>query len=92
VPTSNHGAELGSQAGGAVNIVTKPGTNQFHGKAFAYHRNAVRDARYFFSPVKDQLKRTQFGERSAGRPCDLHRHGFLVFSRKQALPQMPGLA
>jgi len=61
VQTSNYGAELGSQAGGAVNIVTKSGTNEFHGNVFGYHRNAVLNARSFFSPVRDQLKRSQFG-------------------------------
>lgn len=61
VQTSNYSAELGSQSGGAVNVVTKSGTNQFHGNGFVYHRNEVLNARSFFSPVRDKLKRSQYG-------------------------------
>jgi hypothetical protein len=61
VQTSNYGAELGSQSGGAVNIVTKSGSNEFHGNAFEYVRNKVFNARNFFAPVRDELKRNQFG-------------------------------
>jgi hypothetical protein len=44
-----------------VNIVTKSGSNYFHGEAFEFFRNRVLDARSFFAPTKEDLKRNQFG-------------------------------
>jgi Carboxypeptidase regulatory-like domain/TonB dependent receptor len=45
-------AEYGTQAGGQVNVVTKSGTNQFHGTAFGYLRNSAVDARAFVDPAQ----------------------------------------
>ena len=63
VQTSNYNAEYGQNAGGVVNIITKSGTNTFHGDAFEYNRNAAYNAANFFSPGHkvDPLKRNQFG-------------------------------
>jgi hypothetical protein len=54
-------AEDGTQAGGLVNIVTKSGTNTYHGSAFEFIRNNYLDARNFFSTTKDQLHQNQYG-------------------------------
>ena len=40
-------AEYGTQAGGQINVVTKSGSNDFHGTVFGYLRNSVLDARNF---------------------------------------------
>ncbi|MGE0127942.1 MAG: carboxypeptidase regulatory-like domain-containing protein [Blastocatellales bacterium] len=77
VQTSNYSAELGSQSGGAVNVITKSGSNQFHGNGFVYHRNEVLNARNFFSPVRDKLKRTQYGG-TVGGPIIRNRTFFFV--------------
>jgi hypothetical protein len=61
VETSTLPANYGSHAGGAVNAVTKSGTNNFHGDAFWFLRNYVFNARNFFAPVRDSLKRNQAG-------------------------------
>ena len=62
VQTSNYSARYGGNAGGVVNIVTKSGTNEWHGDAFDFVRNAVFNARDFFSTLgRDPLKRNQFG-------------------------------
>jgi hypothetical protein len=61
VQTSNYNAEYGQNAGGVVNIITKSGTNDLHGDAFGFVRNAVFNARNFFAASRDQLKRAQFG-------------------------------
>jgi hypothetical protein len=61
VQTSNYGAQFGNNAGGVVNVITKSGTNEFHGDVFAFHRNRVLNARNFFQSARDPLKRTQFG-------------------------------
>ncbi len=67
VQTSNYSAEFGQNAGGVVNVVTKSGTNSFHGDAYGFLRNAVFNARNFFASQRDPLKRGQFGG-SAGGP------------------------
>ena len=44
-----------------VNVNTKGGTNAFHGQAFEFLRNVELDARNFFAPGAENLKRNQFG-------------------------------
>jgi len=44
----NMSAQYGNSAGGTVNLVTKSGTNNWHGSAWEYIRNDVFDANYFF--------------------------------------------
>jgi hypothetical protein len=61
VQTSNYSAEYGNSAGGVVNIITKSGTNRLHGDLFEFVRNYEFNARNFFAPARDQLKRNQFG-------------------------------
>jgi hypothetical protein len=61
VQTSNFSAEYGRMSGPAFNVVTKNGTNDFHGAAFEYFRNDVLDARNFFSPQKTPLRFNDFG-------------------------------
>jgi outer membrane receptor protein involved in Fe transport len=45
VITNNFSAEFGRNAGAQVNIITKPGTNEFHGALFEFHQNSALDAR-----------------------------------------------
>ncbi len=61
VETSTLPANYGSHAGGAVNAITKSGTNAIHGDAFWFLRNYAFNARNFFAPVRDSLKRNQAG-------------------------------
>lgn len=61
VQTSNYAAEYGQNAGGVVNVITKSGTNTYHGDLFEYVRNRVFNARNYFAPTVDPLKRNQFG-------------------------------
>ena len=61
VETSALPAEYGQHSAGAVNVVSKSGTNEFHGNAFEFVRNGFFNARDFFAPVNDNLKRNQFG-------------------------------
>lgn len=61
VVTAGKGADTGSSAGGTVNIVTKSGTNGYHGDVFWFVRNTAFDANNFFSSTGDQLKRNQGG-------------------------------
>lgn len=61
---SNWEAEYGRNAGSVVNIVTKSGTNEFHGSAFEYFRNESLNARNYFNVKgnpKDKFSNHQFG-------------------------------
>ncbi len=63
--TSNYNAEYGRNAGGVISIVTKSGTNSYHGDVFDFLRNDALDANSFFSNQQGQpreiLKRNQYG-------------------------------
>ena len=59
--TSTQDASSGGHSGAAVNVVTKSGTNAFHGDVFEFFRNGDMNGRDFFATTNDQLKRNQFG-------------------------------
>jgi len=63
VQTSNYSAEYGENAGGVVNVITKSGTNSFHGDAFEFVRNPAFNAQNFFATptTPDRIKRNQYG-------------------------------
>jgi hypothetical protein len=67
VQGTNMSAEYGNAVGGVVNVVSKSGTNQIHGDVFEFLRNGNMNARNFFAPAQDQIKRNQFGG-SVGGP------------------------
>ena len=70
VQTSVPTAEFGRGHGAQVSIVTKSGTNQFHGSAFEYLRNSDFDAADFFTNrlggTKNTLHRNQYGAALGG--------------------------
>lgn len=59
--TANYDAEYGEYSGGQINVVTKSGTNRFHGNAFEFLRNTALDARDYFSPTRGAFQQNQFG-------------------------------
>jgi hypothetical protein len=63
VVNNGFGAEYGRALGGIVNIVTKSGTNNFHGSAYDYLQNNATDARSLLQPAPqgDTLQQNQFG-------------------------------
>lgn len=67
VVTGSYGAGYASAASGAVNIVTRSGTNEIHGAVFEFLRNGYFNARNALSTQPDILKRNQFGA-AAGAP------------------------
>jgi hypothetical protein len=67
VETNSLPARNGLHPGGLVNVVTKSGSNQWHGSVFEFLRNYLLNARNFFAPTQDSLKRNQFGGTIGGR-------------------------
>jgi len=65
VQTSNFSAEFGFSGATVVNIITRSGTNQFHGSGYEYLRNQVLDANSFFDNARGNklagLRRNNFG-------------------------------
>jgi Carboxypeptidase regulatory-like domain len=87
VTTSNYNADQGEGSGAQVSLVTKSGTNNFHGSLYEYHRNTITSANDYFvknaeavsgAPnVPDKLIRNIFGA-SVGGPIQKSRLFFFV--------------
>lgn len=86
---SNYPSEYGRTSGGVINVVTRAGTNNFHGSVYEFLRNSALDARYFFDgPVIPPFRRNQFGG-SAGLP--LQKDRTFIFGDYEGLRQSVGL-
>jgi hypothetical protein len=59
--TSGYSAEFGGRSGALVNVVTKSGTQRYHGTLFEFVRNDDFDARTFFARQVDPLRFNDFG-------------------------------
>jgi Carboxypeptidase regulatory-like domain/TonB dependent receptor len=93
VQTSSYAPEFGRTLGAQISIVTKSGTNQFHGLAFDYVRNDIFDARnYFNAPPrpKPPLRQNDFGG-SLGGPI-LKGKTFFFFSYEGLRLRLPQTA
>jgi hypothetical protein len=78
VSSALYDAEYGTQAGGQINVVTKSGTNQFHGTVFGYFRNSIFDARNFNDPPQvPPFRLGQYGF-AAGGPIKKDKTFFFV--------------
>ena len=64
--TNNFDAEFGRYPGGVVNVITRSGTNQFHGLVYDYFRNSALNSREFFNNTVTPLKQNQFGGNFGG--------------------------
>jgi outer membrane receptor protein involved in Fe transport len=91
VDNSTFSAEYGQSSGAIVNIATRSGANEFHGKLFEFLRNDALDARNFFNFTSSEpppFKRNQFGGHLGG-PIVKNR-AFFLFSY-EGLRQRQGL-
>ena len=66
ISTSAYSAEYGRSGAGQVNVITRSGSNEFHGSAQEYLRNRQFDARNFFASQKPQFVRNQYGLGAGG--------------------------
>ena len=91
VNTIQYKADQGLSAGGVVNIVTKSGTNEFHGEAFEYARDQIfnRDDRFTQAADKNvglskaPFRRDQFGGDTGGPIVRNKVHFYAAFERTQ---------
>jgi hypothetical protein len=85
---SGYGAEVGHSLGPQMNIITKGGTNHFHGEVFEFFRNDALDAKdYFFNPVNTPsvpLRMNQFGGNLGG---PLAKNKLFFFANYEGLQQ-----
>jgi hypothetical protein len=79
VQSNSYSAEFGHAAWGQINLITKSGTNEFHGALFEFMRNDKLDARNFFLPAKSKLNRNQFGIAAGGPLVRNHAFFFVNF-------------
>jgi len=82
VETAALGAQSGLHPGGLVNVVTRSGSNQWHGSAFEFIRNNYINATSFFSTAKDSLHQNQFGGTFGGRIIRNKVFGFAGYQRE----------
>ena len=87
---SNYSAEYGRNGGGVISMVTKSGTNEWHGSAFEFLRNDDFNANSYFNNAnglpRDVLKRNQYGG-TLGGPIKKDKFFFFVGYQGQRLSQ-----
>ncbi len=80
--TSNAPAEYGETSGATTTVVTKSGTNEFHGALYDFLRNSAFDARNFFAAATEPLHQNQFGV-TLGGPLRRNRDFFFAYYEGQ---------
>ncbi len=80
--TLNAPAEYGQTGGATTSIVTKSGTNAFHGDVYDFFRNSALDARNFFAVTTDPLHRNQYGG-TLGGPVHKDKDFFFLYYEGQ---------
>jgi Carboxypeptidase regulatory-like domain/TonB dependent receptor len=76
--THTASAEFGHSTGSTTNIVTRSGTNNFHGALWEFFRNDALDAKSFFADSVEPLHRNQFGA-TAGGPIKKDKTFFFAY-------------
>ena len=80
---SPYDAQYGTGSGMQVTVITKSGTNAYHGELFEFLRNDLMDARNFFNAKKTPYRQNQFGGASVDR-SGRTRHSSLAASKVSA--------
>lgn len=76
--TTTAPAEFGGTNGGITTIVTRSGTNQFHGTLYEFLRNDALNANNYFAPKQEDLKQNQFGG-TVGGPIQHNKAYFFAY-------------
>jgi hypothetical protein len=76
---TDYSAEFGGKSGGIINVITRFGTNAFHGSAYEFVRNDIFDAQNYFAPpdVPAPFRENQFGA-AVGGPITKNKGFFFV--------------
>jgi hypothetical protein len=88
IQTNAFTSQYGFSSGNVINVVTKSGSNEFHGDAYEFYRNSNVDARYFFNNGKQpDFHRNQFGA-TFGGPIRKNKTYFFAYYEglRQATP------
>lgn len=74
-------AEFGWTSGGSINVITRSGSNDFHGNLFGFLRHRDIQARNYFDPAKSSFTRVQSGATLGGRLVRDRSFFFLAYER-----------
>src|SRR5688572_8362859 len=66
IQTHNFSAEYGHTAGGQISIVTKAGSNAFHGTAWEFHRNSALNTKSYFLKIQPGSRKAEQKQNQAG--------------------------
>jgi len=80
--TLNAPAEYGQTSGATTSVVTKSGSNAFHGDLYDFFRNSAFDARNFFAATTEPLHRNQYGA-TLGGPLRKDKDFFFLYYEGQ---------
>jgi len=89
VISHDYDADLGRNSGSVVNVITKSGSDSFHGSAYEFVRNNVLNAEGYLNPQKSDFKQNQFGG-SFGGP--IRRDKTFFFSSYEGLRLRDGIS
>ena len=84
---NNLDAEYGRYSGGQISVVTKSGSNSFHGNAFEFFRNTALDAKNYFSKDRGTFQQNQYGATLGG---PIRRDKLFFFADYQGTQQLQG--
>jgi hypothetical protein len=87
--TSSFDSEFGHFSGAIVNVITKSGTNTFHGSVFEFLRNTDLDAKNYFDIKRGTLQRNQYGGTFGG---PLVKNRLFFFTDYQKTSQNQGVS
>jgi hypothetical protein len=90
VITNTFDAEYGRNSGSVVNVITKSGTNNFHGDLFEYFRNTILDAQGYFNSTRPQWNQNQFGGTIGGPVKKDNSFFFVSYEGRRIREGIPG--
>ncbi|HTW58236.1 MAG TPA: carboxypeptidase regulatory-like domain-containing protein [Terriglobales bacterium] len=90
VITNTFDAEYGRNSGSVVNVITKSGSNAFHGNLYEYFRNTILDSQGYPDTSKPQLNQNQFGGTFGGPIRKDRTFFFLSYEGRRIRDGVPG--